>query len=300
MNTIQNLDINSVSPVAEISAYETLWTRFPTISKIRKIFSEFANIYPTQVAKNLNIEGRELEKVCSKLEEILPFNQYSAIFRNDVEYPLGLKALSGPPEVIYFQGALDLLASRSISVVGARKASPEGVKRARKLARLLVTNNFTVMSGLAEGIDTAAHLAAIEGGGNTIGVIGTPLNEAYPRINRSLQTDISTNHLLISQVPFYQTSLQNFKINRFFFPERNRTMASLSIATVIVEASNTSGSLIQAREALKLNRKLFILNSCFSKGLSWPEELLSKGAIRVSDGSEILENLQGAQSPNVQ
>lgn len=295
-----SLDFNTISPVEEISAYETLWTKYPTLKKIRDIFSQYGHNYPTEIAKELNIHIEELEKTRNCLEDLFSFKKYTALFRNDIDYPLGLKDLNGGPEVIYFQGSLELLANRCVSVVGARKASEEGIKRTRKLVKLLSDNKFTIMSGLAAGIDTSAHLAAIEAGGITVGVIGTPLSEAYPRINRSLQEEISNQHLLISQVPFYQTTLQDYRLNRFFFPERNRTMASLSIATIIVEASDTSGSLTQAKEAIKLKRKLFILNSCFEQGLTWPQEFLAKGAVRVVDGSEILEHLNDSVSPNVQ
>ena len=188
-------------------------------------------------------------------------------------------------------GALDLLSSRSVSVVGARKASLEGRKRAEKLAWLLVENGFTVMSGLADGIDTAAHKAAIKAGGNTIAVIGTPLNETYPKTNARLQAEISKNHLVVSQVPFYHYSTHDYRWNRSFFPERNKTMSALSQATIIVEASDSSGSLTQAKAAIAQDRKLFILDSCFGKGLSWPEEFLKKGATRLKDISQVLEHL---------
>jgi len=97
---------------------------------------------------------------------------------------------------------------------------------------------------------------------------------------------------LISQVPFLKYESQDFRINRTFFPERNKTMSALTEATIIVEASNTSGSLIQARAAIQQGRKLFILNSCFeNKDISWPEYYRKKGAIRVYDFNDILTNL---------
>ena len=111
----------------------------------------------------------------------------------------------------------------------------------------------------------------LEEGGRTIGVIGTPLTSVYPKQNAALQEKIAQEHLLISQVPFKRYSEQDFRLNRSFFPERNVTMSALSDATIIVEASDTSGTLYQARAALRQKRKLFILNNCFENAsLKWP------------------------------
>ena len=107
-------------------------------------------------------------------------------------------------------------------------------------------------------------------------MIGTPLHTVYPRENLLLQREIAQNHLLISQVPFYLYTRQDYRKNRFFFLERNKTMSALSQATVIVEASETSGTLSQAEAALQQGRKLFILNSCFEYGMEWPDRLLAQ------------------------
>src|SRR5207249_1005573 len=123
-----------------------------------------------------------------------------------------------------------------------------------------------VMSGLAEGIDTAVHRAVIEAGGKTIAVIGTPLGRYYPRSNRELQDEIARKHLLVSQVPFYMASQRDWRETRVFFPERNKTMSALSEATIIVEASDSSGTLFQAQAAIQQRRKLFVLTSCFESG----------------------------------
>jgi len=137
------------------------------------------------------------------------------------------------------------------------------------------------VAGLAEGIDTAAHTAALEEGGRTIAVLGTPLSEAYPSFNRELQARIARDHLVISQVPVLRYANQFPPQNRLFFPERNVTMSALTEATIIVEAGETSGTLTQARAALHQGRKLFILDSCFDRGLTWPSRFLAEGAVRV-------------------
>lgn len=134
-----------------------------------------------------------------------------------------------------------------------------------------------IVSGLAEGIDTAAHTAAIDAGGRTIAVLGTPLDVFYPAGNRNLQSLIMRDHLCISQFP------PGTPAQRGNFPMRNRTMALLSDATVIVEAGEKSGSLHQGWEALRLGRPLFLIRSVFSDpSLSWPCEMERYGAMPLS------------------
>ena len=156
-----------------------------------------------------------------------------------------------------------------------------------------MARGFVVVSGLAAGIDTAVHRAALESGGATIAVAGTPLGEIYPQENRALQEEIATKHLLISQVPVLRHSKQSPKHNRLFFPERNVTMSALTEATVIVEAGETSGTLVQARAALHQERKLLILDSCFKKSdLTWPARLEKQGAIRITGPGDIWQALE--------
>lgn len=197
------------------------------------------------------------------------------------EYPAKLRDARFPVELLYFQGWWNLTESPSVAVVGTRKPSPNGVRRAQRLVRELVDDDRTVVSGLAAGIDTVAHATALQAKGRTIAVIGTPLGWVYPAENRELQERIAREFLVVSQVPVCLYSTRGPKWNRLFFPERNLTMSALTDATVIVEAGETSGTLIQARAALHQGRKLFILDSCFERGLKWPERFLEQGAVRV-------------------
>jgi DNA processing protein len=178
------------------------------------------------------------------------------------------------PKTLYFQGNRELLNhGPRVSVVGSRKASEEGLKRARSLARALVAHDIVVVSGLAEGIDTAAHTSALEAGGKTFAVIGTPLDKYYPAENKDLQVRLASEQLVISQFPIgAATTPKNF-------PIRNRTMALLSDATVIVEAGEKSGTLHQGWEALRLGRVLFLMESVANDpALSWPREMIKYGA----------------------
>jgi DNA processing protein len=153
------------------------------------------------------------------------------------------------------------------------------------ISKALVEKGFAVVSGLAAGIDAAAHTAAIEAGGQTIAVIGTPLGVHYPKENEPLQRRIADKYLLISQVPVLRYASQHVPQNKLFFPERNITMSALTEATIIVEAS---GTLTQARAALQQGRKLFILDSCFERtDITWPASYAKKGAIRVRELSDI-------------
>jgi DNA processing protein len=156
----------------------------------------------------------------------------------------------------------------------------------------LVEDKFTIVSGLARGIDTIAHQTAIAAGGLTVGVLGTPLSHSYPNENKELQKRLAEDYLLISQVPIIRYSQQHPNQNRFFFPQRNITMSALTEATVIVEAGETSGTLVQARAAIAQKRKLFILDNCFrNPAITWPAKFQEQGAIRVREYDDIREHL---------
>ncbi|POR42550.1 DNA processing protein DprA [Methylobacterium sp. V23] len=189
---------------------------------------------------------------------------------------------------IYYSGDLGVLNQRAVSIVGTREVSDEGRRRARKLARELVAAGVTVVSGLAKGVDTAALSAALEVGGRTAAVIGTPLDKAYPAENASLQEQIYGEHLLLTPFAIGEAT---FRGN---FPKRNRVMAAVSDATVIVEASDTSGTLHQAAECGRLGRWLFIMRSVADdQSLSWPRKFIDKPKVAViSSTQEILDAIE--------
>jgi DNA processing protein len=197
-----------------------------------------------------------------------------------------LERISAPAQLFY-RGDRELFrATPKVSIVGSREASEAALKRARKLARALVAYRVVIVSGLAKGIDTAAHTATIDRKGRTIGVLGTPIDKVYPRENSVLQELIATDHLLVSQYPVGEA------VRPGNFPRRNRTMALLANATVIVEAGETSGSLAQGWEALRLGRALFIMQSMRDRrDLKWPEKMLEYGARILQDPEQLLESL---------
>lgn len=280
-----------VSPLHEASAYEALWNEqgasFKTISDK---FKEFSKLKPSDLVPEI-----EINKYKKELLDILNKHNITDLgirLNGTFDYPKNLRDDKTPLELFYFQGMWDLVFSPSVAVVGSRKVSEDGKRRTKKIVKSLVQDGYTIVSGLAEGVDTEAHKTALENKGRTIGVIGTPLTEYYPKQNKELQSLIRENFLLISQVPFIRYRNQSYKYNRFFFPERNKTMSALTKATIIIEASDTSGTLTQARAALQQGRKLFILNSCFENpNLSWPAKYEKLGAIRVREYSDIQKNL---------
>ena len=171
---------------------------------------------------------------------------------------------------VFLAGDRTLLQRPCIAVIGARKATDAGERRAGQLARQLVANGVVIVSGLAEGIDTAALTAGVAANGHVVAVIGTPLDQAYPAKNKRLQEEIYREHLLVSQFP---AGSRVFPSN---FPARNRTMAALSDASIVIEASDSSGSLHQAAECVRLGRWLGIANSVLNDpNLTWPAKFTS-------------------------
>lgn len=277
-----------VDTLAEIGAYEYLWKQPNTSTKkLAQLFDS----HPGQLPSDLVDDDLAQQTAQEVLQQFSArgIKRFGVRINGTLDYPARLRDASEPIEVLYFLGSWQLAeAPRRVAVVGTRKVSPEGAARTRKLVRALVEHDFTIVSGLAEGVDTIAHTTAIEAGGRTIAVIGTPISEVYPKENANLQRRIAQEFLLVSQVPVLRYKAQTWKGNRFFFPERNKTMSALSEATIIVEASETSGTLIQAQAALDQGRKLFILESNFQNpAITWPAKFEKLGAIRVREFDDI-------------
>ncbi len=206
---------------------------------------------------------------------------------NDVE------AKNAPPRLFLLGDESLLQRFPRVSMVGSRKASPAGLSRADTYATELSRGGVIIVSGLAEGIDTAAHEATMAASGRTIAVIGTGLDIAYPTKNRPLQARIARADLLVSQFPV------GTPIQRKNFPMRNRTMALLTDATIIVEAGESSGTLHQGWEALRLGRLLFLDESVVENDqLSWPAEMIRYGAqvLALDNLAQLIEELPGFAS----
>ncbi len=280
-----------ISPRLELGAYEALWLqRGATFKSIAELFARDPSALPSDF-----VSRSEAEQCAAETFSLLKqrgVHRFGIRVNHAGDYPERLRDAKYPVEMLYYRGAWELTETKSVAVVGTREPTPDGVKRADRLARELVERGYTVVSGLATGIDTTAHRAAIDAKGRTIAVVGTPLGGIYPKVNAELQEEIAASFTVISQVPVLRYERQKPPQNRLFFPERNVTMSALTEATVIVEAGETSGTLIQARAALHQGRKLFILDSCFLRNdLTWPKRFADQGAIRVRKPEDIWDNL---------
>lgn len=293
--------LGAISPLEELGAYEWLWQQDGEKSKASfKNISAFFARHPKALPSDLVPLAEAVR--CGK-EVLRKFKtrgvaHFGIRLHRAGDYPDVLADAEHPLEMLYYQGDWDLAYSpKRIAIVGTRHPSNEAIRSTRALVKDLVADGFVIVSGLAAGVDTAAHKAAIEFGGRTIAVIGTPLSEVYPRENSELQKQIATEHLLISQIPVLRYEAQDFRLNRFFFPERNITMSALTQGTLIVEAGETSGTLTQARAAFAQGRKLLILEDNFHSGLTWPHRFEKKGAKRVRSYGDIVEQFALGSSP---
>lgn len=207
----------------------------------------------------------------------------------DAAYPSLLYEIADPPLLLYVKGSLEHLLF-PLAVVGSRKASNYGLTVTRKLCADLCAKGFSIVSGLALGIDSAAHAGALSTGGATFAVLGNGLGKVYPRANIKLAREIVENNgALISELPM------RAEPDAFNFPKRNRIISGLCVGTVVTEAASKSGSLITARLALEQNREVFAvpgnIRSSFSSGCHY---LLKSGAKLVETESDIIEELGGS------
>lgn len=280
-----------ISPGRELGAYEALFLEEgATFKRLAERFASDPEALPSDFVDPSHAKRAE-KRVFEKLHKA-GVQKFGVRLNKAGDYPERLRDAKYPVEMLYYQGTWELSEMRSVAVVGSRKPSEDGIRRAQRLARELVQRGFAVVSGLATGIDKAAHQAAIQADGKTIAVIGTPLGEYYPKENRDLQDYIARQHLLISQIPVLRYEVQPFQKKRHYFPERNATMSALTEGTIIVEAGETSGTLTQARAALFQGRKLFILESCFQNpAITWPARFERQGAIRVRNSADIWKAL---------
>lgn len=292
-------------------AYEVLWAiKGLKESHLRDLF-ESAGYVPSQTlakaiktqpvlcnSENINDLKNKINPFLNKLSSC---GAFSLTVKGSFQYPRNLKKVQYPLGFLYYKGQLDLINTKCISIIGTRKPSENGVKSTKQLVKDLVCAGFTIMSGLAKGIDTTAHQCTLENKGKTIGVIGTPIDKCYPKENQILQDKIAKECLLVSQVPFYRYEIEPFRNHAHHFPRRNKAMASLSLATVVMDVSeDTLGSKIQAGECLKQNKKLFIHESLFDNPkVHWPAKYEIKGAIRIRSAEDIISELdKGAADPD--
>lgn len=204
----------------------------------------------------------------------------------DPRYPESLKEIYDPPILLYARGRVDLLRSFKIAVIGSRRPSPYGAAVSEKLSGELAAAGLVIVSGMARGIDTAAHRGALRAGADTIAVLGCGVDVVYPSENRKLAADIAEKGLIISEFPMGATAFpQNF-------PIRNRIISGISSGVMVVEGAQYSGSLITARLALDQGREVFAVPGNIVSRLSWgPNLLIKQGATLVQEWKDVVEAL---------
>ncbi len=237
------------------------------------------------------IDEATLEPVATWLDD--PLNRILTIA--DADYPQSLLNTADPPLLLYVKGRIDVLNRRSLAVVGSRNASAQGIRNAEAFARSVSDAGFCIVSGMAHGIDAAAHLGGLQGNGSSIAVVGTGLDKVYPAANRDLAHRLAQDGVIISEYPLGTPPLAAN------FPRRNRIISGLSMGCLVVEASLQSGSLITARLALEQGREVFAIpgsiHSPQSKGC---HALIKQGAKLVECANDILEELGFHSSPERQ
>lgn len=204
----------------------------------------------------------------------------------DERFPAALKEIFEPPVLLYARGDVSLLARPCLAIVGSRRPTPYGSAIAERLASDLAARGLVIVSGLARGIDTAAHRGALAAGGKTIAVLGCGIDQCYPSENKKLKAEIEQKGLVISEFPMGSFAApQNF-------PVRNRVISGLALGVAVVEAAQYSGSLITARLSLDQNREVFAVPGNVTNKNSWgPNTLIKQGAKLVQDWKDVVEEL---------
>ncbi|HFK8836330.1 TPA: DNA-processing protein DprA [Streptococcus agalactiae] len=267
---LTNLNINNIINYLKKNSLTSLSVRnMAVVSKCKN---------PTFIIENY--KQLDLKKLRQE------FKKFPVLSILDSNYPLELKEIYNPPVLLFYQGNIELLSKPKLAVVGARQASQIGCQSVKKIIKE-TNNQFVIVSGLARGIDTAAHVSALKNGGSSIAVIGSGLDVYYPTENKKLQEYMSYNHLVLSE---YFTGEQPLK---FHFPERNRIIAGLCQGIVVAEAKMRSGSLITCERALEEGREVFAIPGNIIDGKSdGCHHLIQEGAKCIISGKDILSEYQ--------
>jgi DNA processing protein len=205
----------------------------------------------------------------------------------DPRYPQRLKEIFDPPPMLFAKGRIDLLTNLMLGIVGTRRPTPYGIAAAGRLSKDLATAGLTIASGMARGIDTAAHKAVLEVGGDTVAVFGCGVDELYPAENRKLAAQIAEKGLLLSEFPMGAPPYpQNF-------PVRNRIISGLSAGVLVIEGGEYSGSSITAKLAAEHNREVFAVPGNITSKMSWgPNLLIKQGAKLVQEWNDVVVELK--------
>ncbi len=246
-----------------------------------------------QTQKSIMADDRDLDAARGRADEELSRAHDAGaklVTVLDDDYPANLRVIYNLPPFLFYRGRLDREDARSVAVVGTREASSEGLASARRMACLLAQANVTVLSGLARGIDTAAHEETLTREGRTIAVLGTGILGCYPKENSDLAERIAESGALVSQ--FWPSQPPT----RHTFPRRNVVTSGLSQGTVVIEASNTSGAKMQARFALEHGKRVFLVSRLVTSQ-PWARGYVDgRGAIEVRTVDDVLDRLRSSEA----
>lgn len=257
---------------------------------------------PSTLLKNYGFKDAQISALLSpnltQIEENIKWSQLSSdrdiICFDDHRYPKQLKEISNPPLLLYVQGDISLLNTAQIALVGSRNSTPYGQEKAFQFAHDLALAGFTITSGLALGIDGFAHQGALNSTGATIAVLGTGLNNIYPKRHIRLAQQITESGLLVSEFWPNSPAIPSH------FPRRNRIISGLSLGVLVVEASQRSGSLITARYAGEQNRELFALPGSIDNSQACGcHHLIQQGAKLVVNTTDIIEEFNHLIEANI-
>jgi DNA processing protein len=281
--------------------YRVAFTRIPTIGTVRfrALERHFASLEDAwrASAKELRAAGLDegaVNAILSRRASISPEGEMErleragvrAIHWHDPTYPPRLKEIYDPPPVLFLRGRLLPEDERSVAVVGTRKATAYGREAATTITADLARSGVTIVSGLARGIDSVAHRAALDTGGRTIAVLANGLDIVYPPEHKTLAREIEERGALLSEHPL------GTRPEARHFPRRNRIMSGMTLGTLVVEAGDVSGALWTVSHALEQNREVFCIpGSIFSPASRGTNKLIQEGAKLVLDYKDVLEEL---------
>ncbi len=268
------------------------------LKKIKALFGSYQKAWkaPAKSFQKAGIKGKLLQNIQEKRPEINPEKEFQLLRKYSVRiltpqtksYPKLLKEIYNPPQILYYLGNLDALSEFSLAVVGSRRYSAYGKETVDYFTKELAVSGLTIISGLALGIDSLAHKAALEASGKTVGVLACGLDQIYPVSNRQLAKNIiKSGGAILSEYPLGTPPL------RHHFPYRNRIISGISLGTLVIEATLKSGSLITANHALEQNREIFAIpGNIFSPRSEGTNHLIKLGAKLVTQPQDILIDLE--------
>jgi len=266
-------------------SFDKLW---PVMTEYQTFQNVYENLRTILSQQKININNSINSLDIDKEFEILIKNQVKIVTYNDINYPSQLKQIYRPPLGLYVKGDLSVFNNeKNLAIIGSRKATSYGKMVVEKLVKELAIYNIQIISGLAVGIDTCAHVWAVDQNLKTLAVIGSGFNRLFPSVNNSLALKIvEQGGAIVSEYPI------NFEPQKYYFVARNRIISGLSKAVLIIEAQQKSGTLITAKFAEEQNRDILAVpNNIFSQNSFGTNQLIKEGAKLIMTGDDIIEEM---------